>query len=296
MITTRKRTPSNRSLMKVGSRLVLYALLSIWAVIQLYPIFWMFMTGFKTEKEFTLDPLSFPGQVYLDNWVFAWQGGIAGAIGDKSQYTIPVFFRNSSIVTIPSLAALVLITSLAAYAIARYRFIGRRIAFGFFIAMLAVPMNSVIISVFILYAKLKLLNNFLGIIFIHIAFNISFAVILLVAYFKTFPQELIDAATIDGCGDFRVFSRIVMPISKGTISAVAIVDFIIIWNELLFASVLNPKLPTLTVGALRWEGQHRTLWTPMIASLALAAIPTIVFYLVFHRNIIKGITTGAIKS
>jgi raffinose/stachyose/melibiose transport system permease protein len=289
-------SPSISKTGRIAAKTVLYALLLAWAFIQIYPIFWMFMTGFKTENEFELNPLSFPGKLFVQNWVYAWQGGIAGSISEKSQYTIPVFFMNSAIVTAPSLVVIVIVTTLAAYAIARYRFLGKRLAFAFFIAMLAVPMNSVVISVFIFYAKLHLLNNYLGLIFIHVAFNISFAVVILVAYFRSFPQELVDAATIDGCSDVGVLARIVAPIAKGTISSVAIVDFIIIWNELLFANVLNPKLPTLTVGALRWEGQHRTYWTAMIAALALSTIPTIFFYLVFHRNIIKGITTGSIKS
>jgi len=289
-------SPSVSRTGRVAAKTVLYALLLLWAFIQVYPIFWMFMTGFKTEGEFELNPLSLPGKLFVQNWVYAWQGGIAGSIAERSQYTIPVFFMNSAIVAAPSLVAIVIVTTLAAYAIARYKFVGKRLAFAFFIAMLAVPMNSVVISVFIFYAKMHLLNNYLGLIFIHVAFNVSFAVVILVAYFRSFPQELVDAATIDGCSDLGVLRRIVVPIAKGTLSSVAIVDFIIIWNELLFANVLNPKLPTLTVGALRWEGQHRTYWTPMIAALALATIPTIVFYLVFHRNIIKGITTGSIKS
>ena len=276
--------------------IVIYLFLIIWGVVTLYPLLWMFMTSFKTESDFQRRPLALPEQIVFENWVFAWRGpsGVAG--GNLDQSTIPEFMLNSSIVTFPSLLILAVVTSLAAYSIAHYRFRLRKLFFAFFIAVLSVPVNSVLVSVFLFYARLGWLNSRIGVICIYIAFNISFAVIILTPYFKGFPTELTDAAIIDGCNDLGVFGRIVAPLSKGAISSVAIVNFIVVWNELLFANVLIPKLPTLPVGAMRFRQQWGTTWTPMLAGLCIAVIPTVIFYLIFHRNLIKGITAGAIKT
>ena len=288
--------------------IVIYLFLIIWGVVTLYPLLWMFMTSFKTESDFVLHPLALPEQIVFENWVVAWQGASVVSASESTENvdpsaarinfesTIPAFMLNSSIVTFPSLLILAVVTSLAAYSIAHYRFPLRKLFFAFFVAVLAVPVNSVLVSVFLFYASLGLLNSYVGVICIYIAFNISFAVIILTAYFKGFPTELTDAAVIDGCSDLGVFSRIVAPLSKGAISSVAIVNFILIWNELLFANVLIPKLPTLPVGAMRFRQQWGTTWTPMLAGLCIALLPTLIFYLIFHRNLIKGITAGAIKT
>jgi len=270
------------------SHIVMFTLLIIWAILQLYPIIWMLLSSLKTEPDFMINPFGLPSKLTFENYLGAWSG-LYGVIG------VAEYMKNSLIVVIPSIIILTFVSTIAAYAIAKFDFFGRKVLLSFFIALLAIPVHSVIISVYRLMVNFHLLNSYLGLILLYIAFNIPFSVIILQAYFRSFKQELIDASKIDGCSDFSSFFRIVFPISRGAIASVTIVNFIVIWNEFLFAFVINPSLKTLTVGILGYKTEYLVHWTLMFAGLTITAIPAILFYFVFQRNIIKGMTLGAVK-
>ncbi|MCX6089271.1 MAG: carbohydrate ABC transporter permease [Candidatus Atribacteria bacterium] len=257
---------------------------------QLYPVIWMYLSALKSPADYFSRPFGLPGRWAFENFKLAWEGEARSGSIILKNYMI-----NSLIVCIPSLCILTLVSSIAAYSLAKFEFFGRDFLQSFFIALLAIPVHSVIISVYRLMMSLHLLNTYLALILVNVTFCIPFSVILLVSYFRSFPSEIIEAALIVGCTHLKVFSHIVVPISRGAISSVAIVNFIIIWNEFLFAFVLNPRTKTLTVGVLGYKGAYTTNWTLMLAGLSIATIPSILFYFIFQKNIIKGMTIGAIK-
>lgn len=265
-----------------------------WALIQLYPLYWLLMSSFKPTSDILAHTFQFPKSLYLDNYIMAFGGdyqskGINASLLD--------FMLNSTIVTICSLILIVVIAYIAAYAIAKIKFWGKNIILIIFIATLGIPIHTLIIPIYYFIGKLGLLNNFVGLILPYTAFSIPFSVLLLQAYFKDFPDELIEAAKIDGCGDLGAFLKVVFPISLGAISMVLVMNFIGIWNEFLLSLIILKDVDkkTLPVGLLQFKGTWLINWGALFAGIVIAILPTIIIYLIFHRNIVKGISAGAIK-
>jgi raffinose/stachyose/melibiose transport system permease protein len=265
-----------------------YLVLVFWALLELYPILYMFVTSLKTNAEIIGNPWGLPGSLQFNNYIEAWSGGKIG---------VPVgrYFLNSLVVTSGTLVLLMFTGSLAAYALARYDFPGAGLAQKSLIWALAIPVHATLIPVFHFLGYLSLRNNYLGLMGVYTAFWLPFTVLVIRAYFESFPRELEDAARIDGCTDFSVFWRIVLPVSKG--ASISIINVVGIWSELLFAYVLMNKadMRTLPVGILSFQGQYQVEWRLIFAGLSIATIPTLLFFLFFQRQITKGMTMGAIK-
>jgi raffinose/stachyose/melibiose transport system permease protein len=264
--------------------------LVIWALVELFPIFFLFMNSLKTNAEIIGSPLGWPGVPQFQNYLEAWQGGQAG---------VPLgrYFLNSVFVTTGTLVLLMSTGSLAGYALACYDFPGGNLAQRTLIWALAVPVHATLIPVFHFLGYLGLRNNYFGLIGVYTAFWLPFTIVIIRAYFESFPTELEDAGRLDGCSDFDVFWRIVLPVSRGALASIAIINVVGIWSELLFAYVLmnQAEVKTLPVGILSFRGQYQVEWRLIFAGLAIATIPTLVFFLFFQRQITKGMTMGAIK-
>ncbi len=271
-------------------QVAIYLLLVIWAVVELFPILFLFMNSVKTNAEIIGNPLGLPGLPQFQNYLEAWQGGQAG---------VPLgrFFLNSLFVTTGTLALLMFTGSLAGYALARYDFPGAKLAQRSLIWALATPVHATLIPVFHFLGYLGLRNNYFGLMGVYTAFWLPFTILIIRAYFESFPSELEDAARLDGCSDFDVFWRIVLPVSRGALASMAIINVVGIWSELLFAYILmnQPDVKTLPVGILSFRGQYQVEWKLIFAGLAIATIPTLLFFLFFQRQITKGMTMGAIK-
>ena len=162
---------------------------------------------------------------------------------------------------------------------------------------LAIPIHATLIPVFHFLGSLGLRNNYFGLICVYTAFWLPFTITIMVAYFESFPRELEEAGRIDGCTDLGAFWHIVLPVSRGALASIAIINVVGIWSELLFAYVLmnKPEVRTLPVGIVSFRGQYEVAWNMIFAGLAIASIPTLIFFLVFQRQITKGMTMGAIK-
>jgi len=163
--------------------------------------------------------------------------------------------------------------------------------------MFAIPVHAIILPLYYFFQSMGLINNYLGLIIAYVTLNIPFSVILLSSYFREFPDELLEAARIDGCNEARMFFNIVFPISKGAISTVLIVALINTWNELLLSMVVmsDMSLKTIPAGLIIYQGQYRSEWGYLFAAMLSASIPIIILYFIFQRNIIKGMTLGAVK-
>jgi ABC-type glycerol-3-phosphate transport system permease component len=266
-------------------------LLVIWAANQLIPLLWMYSMSVKSDIDVVRYPLRLVWPPKLSNYPEAWTG-------ERTGVNLSLYFRNSAIVVPSSLLLLVAVATLAGYSFGRFEFPGRRSLFLFLVSLIAVPMHALIVP---LYAELKafgLINNFLGLILLYVTSNLPFSILILQSYFTTFPSDLEDAALIDGCNRFSTFWRVAVPISKGAISAIAIVNFIGMWNEVLLAILVlwEDKVRTMAPGLLGYMAQYgETRWGLIFAGLSIVTIPLIAFYVVFHNNIMKGATLGSYR-
>ena len=266
-------------------------LLIMWSLNQLLPLLWMCMNSLKSDLDVVRQPLAAVWPPLWQNYPDAW-------VGESTGVTLGIYFRNSLFIVGTSIVGLMIIATLAAYALGRYSFRGRGVVMLFLIALIAVPMHALIVPLYHQLKALGLTNTYFGLILMYITAQLPFSVLVLQSYFSTFPSELVDAARIDGCTPLGAFRRVVVPIARGAISAVAIVNFISMWNEILLALVIlweNDVRP-MSVGLLGYTASFGdTRWGLVFAGLSIATVPLILFYLVFHTNIMKGATLGSYR-
>lgn len=279
-----------RGKIKNAPQIFMQVPLIVWAVIQVYPILWTVYTSFKTTPEIVKNVWSFPVSFYLENYVRAWSTGQYGI-------TIGTFFKNSVIVTVISLIFLSIVPALAAYSISKLRLPGRTFIIIVIVSLIAIPIHSVIIPLYYFISSLNFVNTYVGLILVYVAFNIPFSVLLLQSFFRQFPDEIIEAAKIDGANEIKTFFYCVLPNTKGAIAAVMIVAFINTWNEFLFALIImkDSTMQTLPVGLLMFKGRYSIDWGPLMAGITCVSIPAIIFYFLFQKNIVRGMTMGSIK-
>jgi len=214
-----------------------------------------------------------------------------------SRGNIPLWFRNSVIVTIASILISTIVSALAAYSIARFRFTGRLLFFNTMIALMVVPPAVLILPLFVFMVKIGLINTLQGVIIIYSGLLIPFSVYLLVSFFRSLPNELFDAAAIDGCSSFDTLWRITLPLSTPALVTLVVVNALFVWNELLIALVFlqSEDLKTLMPGLTLFKG-HFSINEPLImAGTLIATLPMILLYLFGQRLFVEGLTAGAIK-
>jgi ABC-type glycerol-3-phosphate transport system permease component len=271
----------------LGLRIALYAPLIIWAALVLMPLFFLYNNALKTSEQVFLRPWSLPTQLQWTNFAQLFDGG-----GDSTSFATSL--KNSFIA---SLVAVGFIASMAAYALARFPFPGARFVQVLFILALAMPITALLIPIYTLMNGLQLLSSYVGIVAVYTALWLPFSILLLRAYYDSMPRELEDAARVDGCSDFGVFARIVVPVSKGGLASVTIVNAVGIWSELLFAFILlsDPNMQTINVGLLAFKTQYQVQWNLLFAAMALSVTPLLLLYALFQRQITKGMTLGAFR-
>lgn len=268
------------------NRGLIYLILILFTLVNAYPIFWMIMNSFKTGQEFALNPFSIPVKWVLENYSDAW---VTANIGK--------YFFNSLVVGIGAVIIAILTGAFASYFLSRFDFKGRNLLYGFFIIGLLVPIHATLVPMFILMQKLGILNTYWALIFPYVAFNLPITIFLLTSFMSSFSREIEESAIMDGCGVFRMFWTIILPMSRPAIATAVILNFINNWNEFSFALVLiNDKaLNTLPLGLANFAGQYTTNYTAQMAGLTMVLVPTILFYLIMEKQIVQGMTEGAVK-
>ena len=269
--------------------IVVLVLLLLWAIVLMYPVFWLVMSSFKPSNLVRSRIFDLPKTLYLGNYNFRH-------FNDQG-ITLLVYMRNSAAVTAVSLTMLMICSSLAAFGIAKLRVPGKNTLVVILLGLIGIPVHALMIPIFYFFVNLGMVNNYWGLILPYVAFNVPFSTIVLQTYFRQFPNELIDAAKIDGCTTMATFLQVVIPISLGAISSVLVVSFLSIWNEFLFSLVMmrDNAAKTLPVGLMGFKGRYVVEWGPMMAALVLAIVPSLLIYAIFNRNLLKGISAGAIK-
>ena len=254
----------------------------------LVPLLTALVTAFRSNDDIMLQggPFSLPREIVLTNFQTAWERG------GLSRY-----LPNSFIITLPSLLLTLFLSSLSAYALARFRFRGNRLIFFLYVGGTLLPFQVLMLPVFRLTDALGLYDTFAGLIAIHTAFQLGFCTFLLRNYMRTVPGEIMEAARIDGCGEFRIWWQIMMPLTMPAIAALATLEFTWIFNDYLWAIVLlrNDALKPVTAGLATLQGQYIMDWTVIVAGALLATVPTIFVFLFLQRYFIEGLTLGATK-
>ncbi len=261
-------------------------LMGLYALLIFYPLFNMIVSSFKTTREIFQHPFALPVHIVLSNYKVVW---IDRGFGR--------YFANSLVVTLVAMAFVLLLGSMAAYGVGRYRYRLRTFVFMLFLSGIMLPLKAAIIPLFMLIKGLGLMNTRAAIVLIFLAMGLPSTVFILSGFMRSIPLELEHAARIDGCNDWGIYQRIVMPVTTPAIALVTIYNAVPLWNDFFFPLVFlqSNALKTLPVGLTTFFGQFSTDWSLLFTGLSIAIIPMLVLYLFMSRWFIRGLTAGAIK-
>ena len=271
---------------QVIARSLLLSVLAAYTAFAAGPFVWVAIMSLRTTSEITADPYALPEQFHWWKYGEAWF---------NSNYE--TYFWNSTIVTVTSVAILSLCGAMAAHCLARYRFPGNRFILFLIFSTIILPPQITIIGIFQLLVQYGLYDRHVGLILVYVSMQMPLTVYILEGFFARLPQDLFDAARIDGYSDFEIFWRITLPIGLPAIATTVILNTIYIWNEFLFAVVLlvDDSKRTLPLGIQRFMGDHLDDTGMLATGLMIAVIPIIVAYVFFSEKVIQGMTAGAVK-
>ena len=263
-----------------------HALLILISLVCLFPLWWAFASSLKTQQTVFSDLSLFPKNPHWENYAAAWTKADFG-----------LYFLNSLIYTATVVMGVFFIASLAAYAFSRFQFPGKNILFLVIISTLMVPIPGSFIALYVLLNKLHLVNTRLGYILPQINGQLALGIFLLKTFFDDLPKELEDSARIDGCGKFRVYWDIVLPLARPAIAVLAIFTILAVWNEYLLAMLVlsGKRLMPLQRGLMVFQGAHVTQYPLLMAGIVVTVLPVLVVYLALQKYIIKGITAAAVQ-
>ncbi len=278
--------PRRSAFKKKLPRLFQYLVLSIITAIIVVPIVIMVFGALKTRGEMFTHPYSLPNPPRWENF--------AAILKTPSFWTM---LRNSLVTMVGSTAGVLIVCSLASFVFARMHFRGKEFAFNFLTLGLMFPITVAIMPVYLVVRQMNLIDSLLAVILVQTAFGISGNILILRGFFTAIPMELQDAAYIDGCNAFGFFWRILLPLVRPALAAIGALTMIVSWNDLLTPLVILNKdaLWTLPLGTMQFQGQYSSDMALTAAFVTLSALPAIVFYLVAERQIVSGLTAGALK-
>ncbi|MCP2239542.1 carbohydrate ABC transporter permease [Thermoanaerobacterium thermosaccharolyticum] len=281
-----KKSKSGSGSKKIGFYL-LETMLVIWAIVQLYPLFWLFLFSVKNNTEiFGGNILGFPRIWQWSNYSEALSSGNVGR-----------YFINSSIVTILTIVISSILVSTSAYAIVRMKWKYSKLVLTIFLTGMMVPIHATLLPLFIILKNLNLLNTYASLVIPYVAFAIPMGIFILTGFLYTIPRELEESAFLDGCSIYKSFYYIILPLIRPALATIAIFTYLSTWNELMFANTFinSDAIRTLTVGIMSLSGQYQTEWGPIGAGLVIATIPTILIYVLLSEQVQKSLVVGAVK-
>jgi raffinose/stachyose/melibiose transport system permease protein len=246
----------------------------------------MIVSSLKTTREIFQNHFGFPEKMLFENYRTVWiDRGFA------------LYFKNSFLVTAIAMAFVILFGSMASYGVSRYQYRLRTWVYMLFLSGIMLPLKVAIIPLFLIIKNLGFMDKHISIIMIFIAMGLPSTVFILSGFMKTIPKDLEYAARIDGCNDWSIYRRIVMPVTQSAIALVTIYNAVPIWNDFFFPLVFiqSNRLKTLPVGLSTFFGQFSTNWSLLFTGLSIAILPMLILYVFMSRYFIKGMTAGAIK-
>jgi N-acetylglucosamine transport system permease protein len=281
----------NRRVRTGGDRAVettSHVLLAVWSVIVIVPFLWVVLSSFKTTKEILASPFSLPAHWSFDNYAHAWTD--AG---------IRQFFLNTVIVVGAALVLVMLLGAMCAYVLARFTFPGARFIYYLMLAGLTFPIFLAIVPLFFILKNTHLINTLPGLIMVYVAFALPFTVFFLYAFFRTLPDDVYEAALIDGAGEWRAFFRIMLPMARPGIAAVAIFNFLGLWNQFLLPVALNTDQSryVLTQGMASFASQagYAVDFGALFAAVVITVVPVLIVYVIFQRRLEGSVSRGTFR-
>ncbi|WP_460070535.1 carbohydrate ABC transporter permease [Streptomyces sp. YKOK-I1] len=265
-----------------------HGLLLLWAVMVVLPLLWAVMTSFKDDRSIFSSPWALPRTLHLDNWSRAW-----------TEANMSGYFLNTVLVVGGSLLGTLVLGSMAAYVLARFDFPGNRFIYYLFIGGMSFPVMLALVPLFYVVNNMGLLNTLHGLILVYIAYSLPFTVFFLTAFFRTLPASVAEAAFVDGASHTRIFFQIMLPMAKPGLISVGIFNFLGQWNQYMLPTVLNtdPDKRVLTQGLVQLAVSqgYKGDWSGLFAGLVMAMLPVLAAYVVFQRQVVQGLTAGALK-
>lgn len=270
----------------IASKLLFRTVMVVLAVIYGFPLVWMVLSSFKSNRETFRNPLALPTSIDLGVWADAWR------IGNLGRYAL-----NSALVTTATVLLILTLAGLAAYAFSRFEFGGSSLLLGLLLAGLLMPLQSYFVAQSELFDALGLKDTRWALILPYTAMGLPLAVYLLKAFLDGLPGELFDAARLDGCGDVRMFTALVLPLLRPGLATVAIFSALNAWNEFLLALlyVSDDDLKTLPTGLLAFSSRYTTDYQLLFSALSIVTLPMVAVYVAFHRQVTAGLTEGAVR-
>lgn len=276
---------------QIGRKLIgipIYLIPIIWTAATFFALVWIMYTSLKTNPEIFSDIWALPKGFALQNYVKAWEVSHIGS-----------FFFNSLFVSVPAVLLTAFLASLAAYTLGRYEAKWNRPIYYLFLAGMMIPVHLTLIPLFVAANSLHLVDSLPGLIVIFTTFMMPFSIFVLTSFFRSLPGELADAALIDGCDEFGVFWRVMLPLASPGVITVSLFNFFWVWNEYILTLIMitSPEKRTLPLGIynLAVASTFTLDWGALFAGLTMLMVPTLVIFVFLERRIESGITVGAFK-
>lgn len=257
-------------------------------VIEVYPLFWMLTASLKQQSEWSEYPAyALNKGFYFQNYIDAWTRG-----------NMATFFKNSLITTVVSLIFIVIFATTIGFAVTKMQWKMRKKVASYFTLGIMIPVATALIPLFQIYSKTNLLNIRTCLILTYIAFGLSLSIYLVQGYLRSFPDDIMEAAVIDGCGIYRMMWHIVVPLMKNAIVTVLVLQFFFKWNDLLFSMtfISDSSLKTVQTGLLYFSDEFGGKnWGAIFASVSLSVFPMLILYTALNKKVMEGMTAGAVK-
>ncbi len=267
---------------------VSHGILVLWSLIVVLPLLWTLMTSFKTTNQIFASPFSPPTSLNFVNYVNAWTTAGIGS-----------YFLNTIIVVASALILVMILGSMCAYVLARFSFPGNRIVYYAMLAGLTFPIFLAIVPLFFTLKNFGLLNTLPGLIVTYVAFALPFTVFFLFSFFKTLPDEIAEAAALDGAGEWKTFFLVMLPMAKNGLTSVLIFNFLGLWNQFLIPVALNTNVKNyvLSQGMAAFASQagYSVDFGALFAAVVITVTPVLVVYIIFQRQLQGSVSQGTLK-
>lgn len=268
-------------------KIVFVILILVFLVIQIYPVIWLFIASVKPTVELASEPFAFPKTVTFENFVNVLSDGKIG-----------MYMWNSLKVTGLSLILIVVLSSTAGYALSKFRMRGKKQIYSFFTFGIMVPVQITLIPLFIFYSNVGILNTSMSLVLPQVGFALPLSVMMFVSFYEFVPNELIEAAIVDGCSPFRTFIQIVFPLARNTVITIASMYSILIWNDFIFANtfISETNAKTVAMGLKDYVGAFGNVdWGSTFAAIAISILPPLIIYFSLNKWVTAGMTMGETK-
>lgn len=266
--------------------IVCVVFLAIMLVLTLYPLIFTVFVSVKTTADFATNPTGIPNAINWQNFVDAWIGA-----------NFSVLLPNTVIITITTVCLTILLASPAGFALAKLKLKGSNLMYNYLMLGLTIPFQTIMVPLMKFCRQLKMYNHLYTLILILTATSIILPVILYTSFYKSVPNEIVEAARLDGCSNFKIWRTILFPITRSTNATVAILVGMYAWREYLIPSLFatDPNYKTMVVGIYGFTGSYFNNWPVIFAAVVIQSLPLVILYLIFQKAFVEGITAGSVK-